>query len=104
MQAHPDARPYKTKSVLNFNDLCLIYGYTAADGRYSRSSHDIDNDDEIQGVNLCMFLVRPVLYLAALATCYSWNFFIVIIILNNLVWTLELLIDANVIFRIISDI
>lgn len=53
IKAYPDARPYKTKSVLNFNDLCFIYGYTAADGRYSRSSHDIDNDDEIQGVNLC---------------------------------------------------
>ncbi|KAM7459599.1 hypothetical protein LguiA_036593 [Lonicera macranthoides] len=52
IKAHPDARPYKTKSVLNFNDLCLIYEYTIADGRYSRSSHDIDNDDEIQGVNL----------------------------------------------------
>lgn len=46
MQAHPDARPYKTKAVLNFNDLCLIYGYTTADGRYSRSSHDLHFDDE----------------------------------------------------------
>ncbi|KAA8525642.1 hypothetical protein F0562_007476 [Nyssa sinensis] len=52
IKAHPDARPYKTKAVLNFNDLCLIYGYTAADGRYSRSSHDVDIDDELQGVNL----------------------------------------------------
>ncbi|XVF06138.1 hypothetical protein REPUB_Repub06bG0021600 [Reevesia pubescens] len=36
---------------MNFNDLCLIYAYTQADGRYSRSSHDIDFDDDAQGVN-----------------------------------------------------
>ncbi|XP_038897696.1 uncharacterized protein LOC120085651 isoform X1 [Benincasa hispida] len=51
IKAHPDARSYKTKAVLNFSDLCLIYGYTSADGRYSRSSHDIDFDDEVQAVN-----------------------------------------------------
>ncbi|XP_059592277.1 L10-interacting MYB domain-containing protein isoform X3 [Vitis vinifera] len=49
---HPDARSYKTKAVLNFNDLYLIYGYTTADGRYSRSSHDMDIDDDIQGMNM----------------------------------------------------
>ncbi|XVE97320.1 hypothetical protein REPUB_Repub03eG0009500 [Reevesia pubescens] len=52
IKAHPDARSYKTKTVLNFNDLCLIYGYTTADGRYSRSSHDLDFDDEVQGLNM----------------------------------------------------
>lgn len=52
MQIHPEARPYRTKSVLNFDDLCLIYEYTVADGRYSRSSHDVDVEDEIQGLNL----------------------------------------------------
>ncbi|XVF35694.1 hypothetical protein REPUB_Repub18cG0168100 [Reevesia pubescens] len=52
IKAHPDARSYKTKAVLNFNDLCLIYGYTTADGRYSRSSHDLDFDDEVQGLNM----------------------------------------------------
>ncbi|KAI3472998.1 hypothetical protein Pfo_030081 [Paulownia fortunei] len=51
IKIHPEARPYRTKSVLNFDDLCLIYGYTVADGRYSRSSHDVDVEDEIQGVN-----------------------------------------------------
>lgn len=56
MQVHPDARSYKTKAVLNFNDLCVIYGYTSADGRYSRSSHDFDFDDEVQGVNMGMYL------------------------------------------------
>ncbi|KAJ6745311.1 hypothetical protein OIU74_028071 [Salix koriyanagi] len=50
IKVHPDARSYKTKAVLNFNDLCVIYGYTSADGRYSRSSHDFDFDDEVQGV------------------------------------------------------
>ncbi|XP_035538979.1 L10-interacting MYB domain-containing protein isoform X2 [Juglans regia] len=42
----------RTKAVLNFSDLCLIYGYTTADGRYSRSSHDLDFDEEVQGVNM----------------------------------------------------
>ncbi len=54
MQAYPDARSYKTKTVLNFSDLCLIYGYTTADGRYSRSSNDLDFDEEMQGVNMGM--------------------------------------------------
>ncbi|XP_071730564.1 uncharacterized protein [Rutidosis leptorrhynchoides] len=48
----PDARTYKTKSVQNFSDLCLIYGYTTADGRYSRSSHDVDIEDEVNVANL----------------------------------------------------
>ncbi|KAL0323963.1 UNVERIFIED_CONTAM: hypothetical protein Scaly_2363400 [Sesamum calycinum] len=40
----------QNQSVLNFDDLCLIYGYTVADGRYSRSSHDVDVEDENQGL------------------------------------------------------
>ncbi|XP_065852437.1 uncharacterized protein [Euphorbia lathyris] len=52
IKAHPDAQCYKRKSLMNFNDLCLIYAYTAADGRYSRSSHDVDLDDDIQGLNI----------------------------------------------------
>ncbi|GAV80076.1 Myb_DNA-bind_3 domain-containing protein [Cephalotus follicularis] len=52
IKAHPVIRPYKTKAVLNFNDLCLIFAYTNADGRYSRSSHDVDFDDEVQGINI----------------------------------------------------
>lgn len=39
---------------MNFNDLCLIYAYTTADGRYSRSSHDVDIDDDIQGLSIGM--------------------------------------------------
>ena len=39
----------------NFSDLCLIYGYTTADGRYSRSSHDMDVDDEVHAMNLGSF-------------------------------------------------
>lgn len=54
MQAYPDARSYRTKAVVNFSDLCIIYGYTTADGRYSRSSHDLDFDEEVQGVNMGM--------------------------------------------------
>ncbi|KAJ9682048.1 hypothetical protein PVL29_018098 [Vitis rotundifolia] len=52
IKAHPDAQCYKNKAVMNFNDLCLIYAYTTADGRYSRSSHDIDFDDDFQGVTI----------------------------------------------------
>ncbi|KAJ8772035.1 hypothetical protein K2173_027212 [Erythroxylum novogranatense] len=50
MKAHPDSECYKTKSLVNFNDLCLMFAYTEADGRYSRSSHDVDFDDDIQGL------------------------------------------------------
>ncbi|KAK9077866.1 hypothetical protein SSX86_006204 [Deinandra increscens subsp. villosa] len=59
IKVHPDARSYKTKSVQNFNDLCLVFGYTTADGRYSRSSHDVDIDDEVTGVNLGDGLETP---------------------------------------------
>lgn len=52
MQAHPDARCYRTKAVLNFNDLCLIYRYASADGRYSLCSHDVDIADEATGSNM----------------------------------------------------
>ncbi|XP_057959471.1 uncharacterized protein LOC131151960 isoform X2 [Malania oleifera] len=51
IKAHPDARSYKTKPVLNFDNLCMIYGYTTADGRYSRSSHDVDIEEDFQAVN-----------------------------------------------------
>ncbi|KAJ9180208.1 hypothetical protein P3X46_008483 [Hevea brasiliensis] len=52
IKVHPDAQFYKRKSLMNFNDLCLIYAYTTADGRYSLSSHDVDIDDDIQGLNI----------------------------------------------------
>ncbi|CAN0899557.1 L10-interacting MYB domain-containing protein [Linum grandiflorum] len=52
LKVNPDARPYRTKPVLNFSDLCIVYGYTTADGRYSRSSHDLDFEDEVQGLKL----------------------------------------------------
>lgn len=47
MQVHPDAQFYRNKALMTFNDLCLIYAHTKADGRYSLSSHDIDFDDDI---------------------------------------------------------
>ena len=56
MQAHPEAQFYRSKALMNFNDLCLIYAHTTADGRYSLSSRDIDFDDDIQGVNTGVFL------------------------------------------------
>ncbi|KAL7205170.1 hypothetical protein ACSBR2_018157 [Camellia fascicularis] len=51
-KAHSDAQYHRNKPLMNFSDLCLIYAYATADGRYSRSSHDIDFDDEIQGLNI----------------------------------------------------
>lgn len=45
LKKHPDIRCYKTKPVLNYKDMCIIYGYTIADGRYSRSSHDVEFED-----------------------------------------------------------
>ncbi|TQE05076.1 hypothetical protein C1H46_009228 [Malus baccata] len=50
VKVHPDAQVYRNKALMTFNDLCLIYAHTQADGRYSLSSHDIDFDDEIQGM------------------------------------------------------
>ncbi|KAK7293115.1 hypothetical protein RJT34_15976 [Clitoria ternatea] len=52
VKAHPDARCYRTKPVLNFDDLCMIYGHAVADGRYSLSSHDVSLDDQVQGLHL----------------------------------------------------
>ncbi|XP_024020200.1 uncharacterized protein LOC112091263 isoform X2 [Morus notabilis] len=53
-KAHPDAQYYRNKALLNFNDLCLIYAHTTADGRYSLSSHDIDFDDDFQSLNVVL--------------------------------------------------
>ncbi|XP_042491122.1 uncharacterized protein LOC122070941 isoform X2 [Macadamia integrifolia] len=52
IKVHPDARSYKTKTLLNYNDLFVIFGYATADGRYSRSSHDVDNDDDLQAIKI----------------------------------------------------
>ncbi|GMP40399.1 hypothetical protein CsSME_00010861 [Camellia sinensis var. sinensis] len=49
-KAHSDAQYYRNKPLMNFSDLCLIYACATADGRYSRSSHDIDFDDEIHNI------------------------------------------------------
>ena len=53
MQAHPETQFYRNKALMNFNDLCLIYAHTTADGI---SGCDIDFDDDIQGVNTGVFL------------------------------------------------
>ncbi|XP_042476543.1 L10-interacting MYB domain-containing protein-like [Macadamia integrifolia] len=46
IKAHPDLRPYKTKIVPFYSDLCMIYGHSTADGRYSLSCYDVDIDME----------------------------------------------------------
>lgn len=55
MQANPDAQAFRNRALVYFDDLCLIYGYTQADGRYSRSSHDMDLDDDVQVVTTGVF-------------------------------------------------
>ncbi|CAI0423281.1 unnamed protein product [Linum tenue] len=42
----------RSNPVLDFNNLCIIYGHTTAVGRYSRSSHDMDFEDEVQGLKV----------------------------------------------------
>ncbi|XP_023520773.1 uncharacterized protein LOC111784223 isoform X1 [Cucurbita pepo subsp. pepo] len=50
IRAHPDIQSYRNRSLINFNDLCLIYAHTTADGRYSMSSHDLEFDDDMMGL------------------------------------------------------
>uniref|UniRef100_A0A9I9D9H2 L10-interacting MYB domain-containing protein n=1 Tax=Cucumis melo TaxID=3656 RepID=A0A9I9D9H2_CUCME len=50
IRAHPHIQSYRNRPLINFNNLCLIYAHTAADGRYSMSSHDLDFDDDIMGL------------------------------------------------------
>lgn len=59
--------------MLNFSDLCLIYGYTVADGRYSMSSHDLEIEDEINGVFLPKLLFNA--YLVFGLVGYNASFF-----------------------------
>ncbi|KAJ4952155.1 hypothetical protein NE237_028987 [Protea cynaroides] len=45
LKAHPEARSYRTKTVPNYNDLCVIYGHPTIDGRQSCSGHDVNHDN-----------------------------------------------------------
>lgn len=49
LQLHPDAQPFKTRLIPNYNDLRIIFGHTVADGRYSLSCFDVDF--EYEGTN-----------------------------------------------------
>ncbi|KAI4349995.1 hypothetical protein L6164_010529 [Bauhinia variegata] len=51
IKANPNSQSYRNKVLVNFDDLCLICAHTSADGRYSLSSHDVDFEDDVQGVN-----------------------------------------------------
>ncbi|XP_043716748.1 uncharacterized protein LOC122664817 isoform X2 [Telopea speciosissima] len=44
LKGHPEARSYRTKTVPNYNDLCVIYGHPTTDGRQSCSEHDVDHN------------------------------------------------------------
>ncbi|KAA8525104.1 hypothetical protein F0562_007032 [Nyssa sinensis] len=45
LKAHPEARSYRTKTLPNYNDLCVIYGNPSADGRHSCLGHNMDFND-----------------------------------------------------------
>ncbi|XP_010278767.1 PREDICTED: L10-interacting MYB domain-containing protein-like isoform X2 [Nelumbo nucifera] len=45
LKAHPEVRSYRTKTLPNYNDLCVIYGNSSTDGRHSCSGHDADPED-----------------------------------------------------------
>jgi len=49
LQLHPDAEPFKTRVIPNYNDLCIVFGHAVADGRYSLSCFDVDY--EYEGTN-----------------------------------------------------
>ncbi|KAK9274192.1 hypothetical protein L1049_019006 [Liquidambar formosana] len=42
LKAHPEARLYRTKTVPNYNDLCMIYGKSNGGKRHSFSSLNMD--------------------------------------------------------------
>ncbi|XP_042505006.1 uncharacterized protein LOC122081790 isoform X3 [Macadamia integrifolia] len=42
LKARPEARSYRTKTVPNYNDLCVIYGHPTTDGRHRCSGHEVD--------------------------------------------------------------
>ncbi|KAF6171154.1 hypothetical protein GIB67_035111 [Kingdonia uniflora] len=42
IKAHPDKRPYRTKVLSYYGDLCMIYGNEPHDGRYSNDNLEID--------------------------------------------------------------
>lgn len=49
MQAYPDARSYRNKTVLDYNNLCLIYENVTPNGKDTHSGVDADLivDDDI---------------------------------------------------------
>ncbi|XP_027934953.1 L10-interacting MYB domain-containing protein-like isoform X2 [Vigna unguiculata] len=46
IKLHPDAEPFKTRVIPNYNDLCIVFGHAVADGRYSLSCFDVDYEYE----------------------------------------------------------
>ena len=58
MQDHLEVQLYRIKASMSFDKLYLIHARTTSDGRYLWTSHDIDFDDDIQGVKMGEFLYR----------------------------------------------
>ncbi|KAF5739487.1 hypothetical protein HS088_TW12G00693 [Tripterygium wilfordii] len=65
--------PRRNRALTNFSDLCLIYAYTTADGRFSLSSHDIDFDDDIKGAHpdACSYRRKKLLNYEELGLIYG---------------------------------
>ncbi|KAJ6883562.1 hypothetical protein NC652_030718 [Populus alba x Populus x berolinensis] len=55
-KANPDAQYYWRKFLVNFNDLCLIIAYTAADGKIQPFQ---TMDDDSQGLNYGKVDISP---------------------------------------------
>ncbi|XP_010243132.1 PREDICTED: uncharacterized protein LOC104587285 isoform X3 [Nelumbo nucifera] len=59
LKAHPEAQSYRTKTVLNYNDLCVIYGKEATDGTNDSSGHNIKAADNISGMEIVALSEDP---------------------------------------------
>lgn len=47
MQAHPEARSYRVKTVPSYHKLCIIYGEDPFDGRYINLAGNLDEESEV---------------------------------------------------------
>lgn len=42
VQGHPEARPYRVKTIPIYPNLCFIFGKEVSDGRYTRLAQAFD--------------------------------------------------------------